>query len=140
MVCPPGSNRARQKSLEVFAGRGTSVRLLDLQNLLELLHHSFTTDSFSEKFKDKMAGAVRQPLDILLLSEYIEKYIPSIKIPISVKQVFPNRPGQDQHVLMEAVRLRAVQPNLSDHRKGLQEIRSPKEAPWAAALENSPSS
>ncbi|MCJ1257264.1 hypothetical protein MMC24_005089 [Lignoscripta atroalba] len=33
-----------------------------------------------------MAGAVRQPIDVTSLSAYIEKTIPEIKLPISIKQ------------------------------------------------------
>lgn len=35
-----------------------------------------------------MAGKVRQPIDLASLSDYIEEYVPSIALPISVLQVF----------------------------------------------------
>jgi len=34
-----------------------------------------------------MAGAVRQPIDIDSLSTYLEKAVPEIQLPISIKQV-----------------------------------------------------
>ena len=36
-----------------------------------------------------MAGAVRQPIDIDSLSQYIEENVPEIQLPISIKQVNP---------------------------------------------------
>ena len=48
-----------------------------LDNKLDQLH----------QHKQTMAGPVRQPINIDSLSSYIEKNVPEIKLPISVKQV-----------------------------------------------------
>lgn len=34
-----------------------------------------------------MAGTVRQPINVASLSSYVEKNVPDIKLPISLKQV-----------------------------------------------------
>ncbi len=34
-----------------------------------------------------MAGAVRQPIDVVLLSSFLETNLPEIQLPISLKQV-----------------------------------------------------
>lgn len=39
-----------------------------------------------------MAGAVRQPIDVASLENYIEQNVPDIKVPIDVKQVRPRKP------------------------------------------------
>lgn len=40
-----------------------------------------------------MAGAVRQPIDVASLEPYIDKNVPIIKTPLTVKQVSPDSFG-----------------------------------------------
>ena len=43
---------------------------------------------------NSMSGPVRQPINVLSLSTYIEKNVPVIKLPIGLKQVLPRElPG-----------------------------------------------
>ena len=45
--------------------------------------------TLSSVIAGKMAGPVRQPIDLASLSAYIERNVPQIQLPISIKQVNP---------------------------------------------------
>ena len=71
-----------------------------LPTLLDLKIFLFGTSNRLDQLhqrKQTMAGPVRQPINVDSLSNYIEKNVPEIKLPISVKQVpirkqfFPSR-------------------------------------------------
>jgi hypothetical protein len=46
-----------------------------------------SSDSYYTQATFKMAGRIRQPIDVPALERYIEKNVPAIKTPIDVKQV-----------------------------------------------------
>jgi hypothetical protein len=50
-------------------------------------HSSLLDFSNTHDIALKMAGAIRQPIDIPALERYIEQNVPQIKTPLEVKQV-----------------------------------------------------
>ena len=81
-----------------------------------------------------MAGVVRQPINVASLSAFIEKNVPSIKLPISLTQVL-SRALLEEHCLTSAlVWLWSIKSYLPAQRSRWKELRFTKEATGKAAL------
>lgn len=88
--------------------------------------------------QDSMAGTVRQAIDIASLSAFIEKAVPEIQLPISLKQVPSKHPLLEFHHALTSytVWLRTVQSHLSTHRSRWQKICASQETPRQASLQD----
>lgn len=90
-----------------------------------------------------MAGEVRQPIDQASFERYIDAQVPSIKTPLTIKQVIYRLYSYSSSYIYreckltaKAVWIRAEQPDVPAHLRRRGEIRSPQEATGQAAVQD----
>jgi hypothetical protein len=95
-------------------GELTGQKCRKWKSYLEAVFSSLLLGDPVHPVVSKMAGAIRQPIDIAALQRYIEQNVPQIQTPIEVKQVGDKLPiGEPVPYKAGIVRLRSIQPYIS---------------------------